>query len=152
MAFVASRAQTLGQIGRVMDTIRRLSDVPRRVAVIAAPKITECLQRQFAQGRDPYGRPWAPLRPSTLAKHGPPPLTDKRTLRAGTLAKPKSGRGISLVTGAAYGYFHQVGFHVGRYPVPARRILPQFGLPAEWSAILKTAAQQATRDVVRGSR
>jgi phage gpG-like protein len=139
----------IAELGRLIQTIERLSEVPRKVAVIAAPKLTRLLQAQFRAGTDPYGRAWAPLKASTLAKgRRPPPLTDKKRLRDGTMAKV-ARYGIRMVVGAPYGFFHQVGFRNGRTRVPARRILPQTGYPVAWKRVLDDAARQAAREAVR---
>ena len=144
--------QAPAAIGKLEHTLRRLIEVPRRAAVIAAPQITRELQREFAAGRDPYGVAWAKLRPSTLRKHGPPPLTDSRTLRDGTRAIVARANyaGIRVQLGAMYGYFAQVGFRVGKTRVPPRRVLPSRGLPAAWRNILVQAAKRAAREAARG--
>lgn len=133
-------------------TLEKLAYVPRRVAVIAAPRITKLLQAQFRAGKDPYGTPWKPLRPSTIAKgRRNPPLTDSRKLRDKTMASARPGgrAGIVLKSGAPYGAFHQVGFRVGRTRVAPRRIFPQRGLPAEWSRVLAESTRQAVREAHR---
>jgi hypothetical protein len=106
---------------------------------------------QFRQGRDPYGTPWAPLKPSTLRKHGPPPLTDSGAGRDGTtaVALASNRAGIHLRLGAAYLYFAQVGFRAGRTKVKPRPVFPTRGLPASWREILKASARQAMREAVR---
>ena len=149
-----NRMQAIAELGRLKDTLDRLIQLPRRTATIAAPKLTALLQKQFRDGVDPYGRPWARLRPSTLAKHGPPPLTASGALRRGTRAEqPRANyAGIRLVVGERYGYFAQTGFRVGRTQVPPRRILPQYGMPSAWSAILKESARQAAKELTRGAR
>ena len=133
----------LRQVRRTLDELARL---PKKLAVTAAPLISAELRDQFRTGTDPYGKPWAPLKPSTLKKHGPPPLTDTRKLADGTKAFP-SRHGIAIVLGAPYGAFAQTGFRVGRTRVPPRRILPNRGMPAKWREILtrtaKFLAQQA---------
>lgn len=139
----------VAELGRLVDTIDRLSRVPRRVATIAAPQIEAELKKQFYAGLDPYGRPWRPLRPATIAKgRTPPPLTDTKALRDGTKARavPGGRAGIRITLGAFYGFFHQVGFRVGRTRVGPRRILPQFGMPATWMRILRDASRQAFRE------
>jgi hypothetical protein len=139
------------ELGRLIKTIERLSDLPRRVAIEAAPKLTDELRRQFDRGVDPYGRPWAPLKPATLAKgRHAPPLTDSGELRDGTRAMvaPGGRAGIRLVLGAPYGFFHQVGYRNGRTKVPPRRILPQYGIPRAWALILRQAARVAARKAV----
>lgn len=153
----ANAMQAVAEIGRLEQVVRRLGEVPRKVATIAAPALTKLLQAQYREGVDPYGRPWAPLKPATLATgRRPPPLTGfTRTLKRGTRAEqPRANyAGIRLVGGAQYGYFHQVGYRNARTgrQVPARRILPQFGMPRAWSAVLSGAARQAARQA-RGGR
>jgi phage gpG-like protein len=123
--------------------VNELGTLPRKLSVQAAPLISAELRSQFVTGVDPYGSPWAPLKPSTLRKHGPPPLTDTRRLRDNTKATPMTGGriGIIAIVGAKYGAFHQVGFRVGRARVPARRILPNRGMPAAWRRILDERAR-----------
>jgi phage gpG-like protein len=127
----------------VRRAIEELAYLPRKLAVAAAPMISGELRNQFVRGVDAYGNPWAPLKPSTLRKHGPPPLTDTRRLRDGTRAYARTGgrAGIVVEIGAPYGAFHQLGFRVGRTKVPARRILPNRGLPAKWREILDRNAR-----------
>ena len=141
----------IGALGTLERTLERLRDVPRRAADLAAPQIDAMIQEQFRAGVDPYGRPWAPLRPSTIARgRRPPPLTDTGSLRNGTRARPgRGGRaGVWIQLGAAYGYFAQVGFTVGRTRVPPRRILPQFGMPKAWTFALRQSCSQAARTAV----
>jgi hypothetical protein len=131
-------------IGRLKETIRRLSDLPRAIAVEAKPGLDKLLRAEFTSGADPYGRPWDPLKASTLAKgRRPPPLTDTRALRSGTKVQTRSGlrAGLVLLTGP-HGYFHQVGFRVYRTRVAPRRVLPQYGLPIAWKKLLRDAARR----------
>lgn len=147
-------AGALQEIGKLEDMLAEMRAVPRKVAIVVAPKLTALLRRQFRQGMDPYGRQWARLKPSTLRKHGPPPLTHTRTLGDGTKAEPYRAHyaGVRLKLGASYGFFHQIGFKVGRTKVPARRILPQFGIPAEWRAILRNATRDTMTATTRRAR
>ena len=133
---------------KIRRTVTELAQAPRRVAVIAAPKIDKLLRKQFTSGLNPYDRPWRPLLPSTLARgRRSPPLTDTRRLRAGTHATVSPGRraGIQLIAGAPYGAFHQVGFHVGRTRVGPRKIFPDVGLPKAWRQVLDDAARTVAR-------
>jgi phage gpG-like protein len=132
----------------VRKTIEELARLPHKLAVVASPDITRELQSQFTGGKDPYGRPWAPLKPSTLRKHGPPPLTDSGRLKSGTFARPGRG-GILVEIGASYGAFHQLGFRVHGTKVPARKILPARGMPAAWRAILDRRAREIAREATR---
>lgn len=132
----------------IRKTIEELAYLPHKLAVVAAPDITRSLQLQFATGTDPYGRPWAPLKPSTLRKHGPPPLTDTGRLKSGTFARAGRG-GILIEVGASYGAFHQVGFRRGKTRVPARKILPSRGMPAAWRTILDRRARELSLEATR---
>jgi phage gpG-like protein len=141
-------------IGRLKDTIRKLSDLPRATAVEAQEPINRLLRAEFRSGTDPYGQPWEPVKPQTIERRrvsrASTPLTDTRKLASGTRVELRLGNraGLLIVTGAPYAYFHQVGFRAGRTPVPARRVLPQFGLPAGWKLVLRDAARRAARKAV----
>lgn len=140
-----SADRALASLRGLMRTVEELAYVPRKVAAIAAPKLSRLLQAEFRSGTDPYGRPWRRLSRATLARgRHPPPLTDTGRLRNGTGAK--QGRaGIVLTVGAPYGKFHQYGTR----HMPARRILPAFGMPASWRQALDDAAQQSIREAKR---
>lgn len=148
----ASLMSAPSAMGKLVAVLEGLARVPRRVAVIAAPQITRELRMQYRKGLDPYGQPWAKLRPATLKKHGPPPLTDSGVARDGTVATVRDGNraGIHIRLGAQYLYFAQVGFRVGKTKVKPRRILPQHGMPARWREILKASARQALQDARSG--
>lgn len=141
-------------IGRLKETIRRLSDLSRATAEEAREPLNTFLQQQFRAGTDPYGKPWAPVKPSTLARRkvsrSSTPLTDTATMREGTLVEVRSGgrAGLVIKAGAAYSYFHQVGFRVYRARVPARPVLPDRGIPAAWRRVLDDAARRAAARLV----
>jgi hypothetical protein len=138
----------------VRKTVEALGRLPHNLAVAVAPDITSLLRAQFRDGVDPYGRPWAPLKPATLRKHGPPPLTHHGELRDGTAAEPMAGVriGLTLRVGARYGAFHQVGFRVGKTKVPPRRILPNRGIPAAWRTAIERRARELAARAVREGR
>jgi hypothetical protein len=132
------------ELAKLKNLMERMSKLPDVLAVEAAPGITRLLQDEFERGVDPYGRAWAPLAASTLARgRRAPPLTDTRRLRNGTQAYALPGKGLRLGMGAGYGVFHQIGFrnHRGGRPVPARRIFPRASLPKSWVKILNDAAR-----------
>lgn len=141
-------------IGRLQQTIRRLSDLPRATAEEAQEPLNRLLREEFRNGTDPYGRAWAPVKSSTIARRlrtkSSTPLTDTRALRDGTRVDLRDGgrAGLTIRTGAPYGYFHQVGFRVGRTNVPARPVLPDRGIPAPWRRVLEAAARRAARRLV----
>jgi len=57
--------------------------------------------------------------------------------------------GLAITLGRAYGYFHQVGFRHGRSRVPARRPLPQHGMPKRWREITVQAVKDAIAEIRR---
>ncbi len=144
------------EIGRLQETIRRLSDLPRRTAEYAEEPLNRLLAEQFRNGTGPYGQPWAPVTEETLrlrrASKDPTPLTDTRAMRRGTVVAVRGGgrAGLVIRTGAPYSYFHQVGFRVHGKRVPARPVLPDRGIPASWRRVLDAAARRAARELGRG--
>jgi hypothetical protein len=144
-----SLAAGIDKLGRLATTIGELRRVPRLTAVKAQAPLLRAVQDEFVKGQDPYGRPWAPLRPSTLAIHGPPPLSRSLTLAVDTDVSLLDGikNGLAITLGAAYGYFHQVGFRHGKGHVPARKILPERGMPRRWREILERAAKEAIAEI-----
>lgn len=144
MAFDAELAKTLSQIARLEQSVAKLAEIPRKIAEDVAPEINRLIQKQFDEGKDPYGRAWAPLKKSTLDMgRRPPPLTDTRKMRDGTKVYVLRANyaGLRIVVGEPYGYFHQVGTK----NMKARKILPDAGIPADW----KRAFDDSARRVVR---
>lgn len=139
MTDLAGCLKWMGDLERVLG---RLDALPRKVAEKAAPAITKSLQQEFARGTDPYGRKWR-----KLATGKPSHLTESGRLRRGTRAAPLPGRraGVRILLGAKYAVFHQTGTR----KMPARRILPQRGMPAEWSAAINRAMRDAVREATR---
>ena len=138
-------------LASVRKQIEELARMPRKLAVACAPEITKLLRAGFRAGTDPYGRAWRRLKPSTLRKHGPPPLTDSGKLADGTRAVVLDGNraGLHIKVGAPYGAFHQVGFRVGKTKVGPRRILPAFGMPASWRDVFARQAAKLAREANR---
>ena len=150
MSFDPGLAKAIARIGRLQKTIEELALLPRAVATLAAPKLSKLVAKQFSSGSDPYGRPWRHISATTKrlrkGRKGGRPLTDTGRLRAGTgVSVTRSG--CKLVLGAPYGYFHQVGTR----NMPARRIFPQFGMPAAWRAVLQETARAEFRRRLRAS-
>ncbi len=139
---MASPEEFLRQMGRLSETLARLDALPRRVAEYAAPEITKALQKEFASGSDPYGRKWR-----KLATGKPSHLTESGRLRKGTRAAPLPGRraGVRILLGAKYAVYHQTGTQ----RMPARKILPERGMPATWSAAINRALQRVWREAQR---
>lgn len=150
-----SAKEAAAALAGLMRVVEKLAYVPRKVAIVAAPKLSLLLRRGFERGQDPYGKPWKPLRPATVAKgRVPPPLTETGALAKTTEAKPNTGNraGVRLLVRKPYGLPHQTGFRNAQTgkKVPARKILPDRGIPREWSKVLKAAAAEAFQDTLKG--
>ena len=132
----------IAKLERLSRVLAQLDALPRRTAEIAAPMITRELQREYAQGRDAHGRKW-----KRLATGKPSHLTETSRLRAGTRAAPMPGnsRGVRIMFGsrARIATFHQLGTRT----MPARRILPDRGMPASWKVALDRAHRQVFRQI-----
>lgn len=119
--------------------LAKLARVPSQASAEASKDINQLIDREYAEGKDPYGKPWAPLRSATLATgRTPPPLTATGKMRKGTLARPLPSIGIGLQLPSP-GIFHQRGTRRMR----ARPILPYGGMPRAWSAAIRTATARA---------
>jgi len=130
---------------KVVDILAAVDHSPNEIAERAAPKIAEALEEQYALGQDPYGAPWASLQPSTLKKHGPPPLTDSGDMKSGTDAVSAGPQIIATAPEPAD--YHQGGTR----SMPARPILPNEnqGLPSSWEKALKEAASEVEATMQR---
>jgi hypothetical protein len=151
MSFNPQLSKAIDRIGRLSRAVEELALLPQRVAREAAPKLDRLVKQQFARGVDPYGKAWKPIKLSTRrrrvkASRGAPPLTNTRKLRSGT-GVSATRAGAKLVLGAPWGYFAQVGTKFA----PARRIFPQFGIPAPWRQILRDVAREERKKILARS-
>lgn len=141
--------------------LRKLKQAGPKLAQAAAPKLRAEVMREFAQGRDPYGKAWKPLAAATLRKHGPPPLTHTGAMKSGIVSRAMASA-IKLSVPHP-GFLHQYGWrrrlssprpvmgYIGgeRRTIamqthgtggPARPILPSKGrMPSAWKDAVKAA-------------
>lgn len=130
--------------------LRSLVDVPSQIARPLADGIAKFIDEGFSAGTDPYGRPWAPLKPRTLAKgRHPPPLTETGAMRNSARVKPVQGGGVSLVFGDSKAGLHQRG---DPPRMAAREVSPSGFLPARWRALWQSLLTEATRRRLSGGR
>jgi len=135
-------------LATITRALNELATVPSKAAPFAAEAIEQLIQKEFDDGANPYGAAWAPLAPATVARgRSAPPLTDTGELRNVSVTAAQ-GAGIRIELGESYGAFHQVG--TGR--MPARPILPTGPLPAEWSAAIDRAIEEAGAKILGGTR
>lgn len=116
-----------------------------------ATELQKVLDQTFAAGRSPDGQPWAPLKPSTIARKGSSkPLVETGRLRAARRAKA-TAKGVDLEVGKDRARVAAI-LARGRADMPARPVLPRFvkGGPA-YLALRKSMARIA-RFVFRGQR
>lgn len=130
----------LAQMGRLSKILAELDQLSRRVATRVVEPLSTEITREFRTGTDPYGRKWA-----RLANGEPSYLTDTWKLRDGTRAAlmPGGRKGVRIVIGASYGKFHQLGTN----RMPARKILPERGMPERWRQIIKRAIAEEIESV-----
>jgi hypothetical protein len=123
-------------------SLRELAAVPSRASRQASDEITELLHEEFAAGLDPYGEPWAKLRPATVAKKGGRTqiLVDTELAQDTTVARPMAGSGIAVETDQPALAFSQSGTErqVRREVFPDNR-----GLPQTWDHAIEAAIDQA---------
>lgn len=136
MSGIADLVARMGQLGQV----------PEEVLRAASPKIAGLIDEQFSAGVDPYGQPWAPLRPATLSRgRTPPPLTDTGAMHAG-IQVTVSGSELAARVDEP-GIHHQYG----TANMARRRVLPdaEGGLPDTWGEALNEALDERLAAVMR---
>lgn len=106
------------------------------VAKRLAPRINERIRDMFTNEQDPYGRPWAPLKASTLRrKRNSPggPIILSRTFTLGNSSYALyTGKRVVMTYGESGQYAHEGDS--GRGNRPPRLLLPSFGIPKTWKA------------------
>lgn len=117
----------------------QIAAIPSKAAKPSARAIDVLIQKQFTLGRDPFGKPWARLRPATRAKgRRPPPLTDTGKFRGEVRVKPTQSAGIIITMPAIPGRFHQDGTR----NMKRRQVLPETTLPKTWVGALTEVYEQ----------
>lgn len=127
--------------------LKGLAKVPSKIARAVATRLDNRYRDMFANERDPYGRPWAPLKASTLRRKGGNSVVLYRTgaLNAETSVTPAAGSGVKIKLGPAAIYAQEGDPGRNR---PPRLLLPSYGLPATWRQDIRTEAEAA----VKGAR
>ena len=99
-----------------LSTIRAIGDVADRLRDFG-PALAETgaylertTKQRFLDEKDPDGKPWAPLKPSTLRqKKTNAILRETSTLAASITFLPPTQDSVRVVAGVEYGVFHQTG-------------------------------------------
>lgn len=99
-------ASTLKAIKRQANRAKRLR-TPLRRAGLWMERSTKL---NFVKESDPDGKPWAPLKPSTLrSKKTNAKLRETGALIASIAMQGPSGNQVRVVAGQEYGIWHQTG-------------------------------------------
>jgi len=126
-------------------TIRGLLTIPSSASREAAAGIKNQIDLDTSSGLDCYGKPFAPLAASTIAKgREPPPMIATGGSLDQTTVKPSPGAGVNVQLGGHYE--HHMKATANR---PARRILPVGARPATWNARIKRAVDAAFKRAMR---
>jgi hypothetical protein len=135
----------LSKLGKFASNLRKLAEVPARVAKEGAREIEALIKSEFANSVDPYGNAWAPLLESTIKRKGG---NDTILVRSGETARevsvtPNAGAGIKIRISDF------MGFHMtGTKWMTARRPLPVNTLPATWTAALRRVSENVFRETM----
>lgn len=137
-----------GVYGSTKNAATRVSrfaaEVPQRIARELAPMLDNRVRDQFANETDPYGKPLAPLKASTIRRKRGNAVILYRTGRLGAGSHVRfAGRRLVFTYGPASQYA-QDGEPGEREP---RHVAPAYGIPASWKA---DAAAAAARVAKRG--
>lgn len=137
----------ISKMGKLADRVADLAEVPSRAAKKVSAKLAEFIDLEFTDGRDPYGDPWAPLSPVTIAMgRTPPPLTDTKAMRKGVRVRPMQGAGVAITVDASYAPPHQTGWSGPQNSGPARPILPDRDvMPPDWEEAIDTIIDREMR-------
>lgn len=136
----------LSAAAKYRNVASALLKVPSRVSAEAAPAIERMWRKTYRAGQDPYGRPWAKLAPSTVARKGHDTImVETKATYNETRVRPLPGAGLGLSTG------YKAQWHLEATDNrPARPVLPLHGLPAPWRERLKRIYVEAGKRAVRG--
>lgn len=118
------------ELRRALRALARHLDDPAPALAEIGEVLLRSTRARFAAGRDPRGRPWAPLSPVTIARkgHARPLIGDSGALRL--IRYRLAGRhSVEVGTGAVYGATHQFGARRGRFGRTRR------GAPIPWGDI-----------------
>jgi hypothetical protein len=127
------------RLTRLTEALRALPEVlPRAEGTIAAG-MEEQLEEEFSAGTDPYGSPWRPLAPATVAKgRGEPPLTASGSMRSGVQARGERD-GVAVIIPPPAQYLEE-----------RRPMLPERGdAPARLEQLVRDALEHEVEAVRR---
>jgi hypothetical protein len=126
-------ADAARELTKCASAIRALAGVPSRASKPAAEAIRGLIQLQFAEARDPYGRPWKKLAASTIRRKGHSTINvETGATRDDVTVRPTSGAGVEVVFTTPYAIYIQ----------RVRPIFPYAFLPRAWDQALTIAVER----------
>jgi hypothetical protein len=139
---LASADAAAAALQGVARALRELARVPSRASGPASKAIAKLIDDEFANGTDPYGKPWRPIKDSTIARKGSSQINIETTdLRRGIDVRPMRGAGIQITVSVPYAVYVQ----------RVRPVLPTRQLPSSWAQAIATAMTTAKRDWAKSS-
>lgn len=121
-----------------IDRVSRLADDASDAYESIGNKFINRVKRQFRGSVDPYGKPWAPLK----RRAGQPLRDTGRLMRSFTYLVANNQ--MYFGTNVVYGKYHQEGT---RY-TPARKFLPDKGVPAKWRRDIEQSFARALKNAI----
>lgn len=114
------------------------AEITGKLAKAFAPLLDKRIQEQFNNETDPYGKPLAPLKPSTIRRKGGDSRILRRTneMQASTYVYAPGGKLVIRYGDKAQ--YAQDGEPDEREP---RHVAPAYGIPKTWNDDLKKAAE-----------
>jgi phage gpG-like protein len=122
-------------LDRLSKQLAKSPSILRAVAKNMAEEALDLVAQGFADERDPYGIPWAPLK----VRQGKI-LQDTARLKRSWHRKRIDAAGFTIGSGVSYASFHQEGTR----RLPPRKMVPDAGnLPPRWRKAIVQAAVEA---------
>lgn len=131
-------------LGSLKKTLGELDSLPRKLSTAAAPRLNAEFQKQFRDGKDPYGKPWARLKRTGQQSH----LTESGRFKRGSRIAPMPGnrKGVRVILGKLGKRGRNPIFHMtGTKTMVARKYLPTRGMPEAWRKIIREEMKRALK-------
>ncbi len=135
------------------NAVRRLLDVPSRVARRCVAPLNRKVAEMFNKGQDPYGNPLAALAASTVRRKLRDPAAAKWAttiliryfkLMPGTFFEAMPGAGLKLTIGPNGEWAQK-----GAANRPVRKVAPDQGLPASWAEVVATESRKEAKAAIK---
>lgn len=154
------------RLERLLERAGRIAsgDFRKRLLRSMAREVNRQIERGFQEGRDPYGKPWAPLK-----FRAGKPLVDSGGLQRAAQSARATDTGVMVSIDLVQAKTHQYGTTIRAKPakalrfraggrfifakkvtIPPRPFLPDGDLPPVWRDRLADVVDRALRKELRG--